>query len=202
MLAISTYACDPDASLADAVESLRPYDIRHIVLHRAPKAAERSALARVAKKCRIVAVFADEPPTLDDVTWVTDGGVAGEDREASVESLCRRLHTARGGRRLRIALRAATEAGRHPAPNELEWIVQSLRDVGYWHEPARATDEFLHAGARYLCGASFHPLETKDLVGLRDALPAAAPAVIQCAPGCSKEELDEAVRCARGVFRA
>ena len=202
MLAISTHACDPEASLAEAVESLRRYDIRNLVLHRAPKAAERSALARAAKKCRIVAVFAEEPSPIDDAMWVTDGGVAGEDREASVEDLCRRLHAARGGRRVRIAIRAAIDPGHHPAPNELEWIVQSLRDVGYWHEPARAGEAYLDAGARYLCGASFHPLETPDLVGLRDALPASAPAVIQCGPGCSHEELDEAVRCARGVFRA
>jgi len=162
-------------------------------LHRAPSPAESRGLAGLTKAPVIVAVCSDQP--LGRALLVVDGGAAAEDREASLLELCRRLHALRG---FDVALRPARDEACHPSPAEIELIWSEVKHVGYWHETAWAGTEYLEAGARRLKGATFHPLEFDGLGELRDALPAAAPAVIECPPAHAAD----ALRHARGWFRA
>ena len=186
-----------DWTLDRAVVSFRDLDVPAVALHRGATAAEAAALAALARSVPIVAVFAWQPG-LAAPLLVVDGAPADEDREASLDRLCRELH---GLQSPRVALRCSEEPGGHPAPDEIVHVADAVRHAGYWHDPARATEAHLDAAGRHLFGASFHPLRVDDLRGLRDALPASAPAVVACAPGTSKEEVREALRCARGVFR-
>ena len=200
MLAISTHACPRDLPLADAVESLRDLGLDAIALHRGPQAGEIAALARVARRARIVAVFGEPCAELSCRLVVVEGGaVTGDDREASLEELCRRLHAFRD---YSVAVRPPPDENHHPLAHEIPLLTAAVRHVGYWHEPARAGDDYLDQAAPYLLGASFHPRAGVDLAGLRDALPASAPAVIACPEGTDPRELQEAVRFARRVFRA
>jgi len=84
----------------------------------------------------------------------------------------------------------------------LALIRSDLKSVGYWHDLARGGEAYLDAASRWLMGASFHPLEEADLVGIRDALPASAPAVIDCPESTSREEIREALARARSYFGA
>ena len=178
------------------MESILGHRVGAIALHREPTAAEVKALAALRNKPAIVAVYGEAPgrgagrPLL-----VVEGGPAAEDRERSLLELCRRLHALRESP---VALRTPIEPGHHPAPEEIALIHGELKAVGYFHDASRAGSGYLDAASRLMRGAAFDPLHLDDLSALRDALPAAAPAVIECAP----EELAEAVRRARGVFRA
>ncbi len=175
--------------------SLCDHGVGAVALHRAPTAEEERALARLKRRPRIVAVYADGGVSgLGRPLLVVEGGAAADDREASLLELCRRLH---GMRDFDVALRTPTGPDHHPAPHEIE-LVWSEVSVGYFHDTARGGGEFLEAGARRLSGAAFHPLAIEDLGALRDALPAAAPAVIEC----GAPDVAEAVRRARSVFRA
>jgi hypothetical protein len=198
VLALST-TCAREERLDLALRSFRGKDVRAVALHRPPTPEEAAALAPLAKRVRIAAVFADRPdrtgPDVGCRLFVVEGGAAGGDREASLEDLCRRLHALSG--RGDVALRAPAEPGGHPAPHEIELVREALPFVGYWHEPDRADSAYLDVAARWLLGASFRPLET-DLGALRDALPRGGLKVVVCAP----EELDESLRCARSFFRA
>ncbi|MHC4817650.1 MAG: hypothetical protein ACYTF8_06320, partial [Planctomycetota bacterium] len=129
---------------------------------------------------------------------VVDGGPAGDDREASLESLCRRLHALRGWK---VALRTPGAPDHHPAPGEIALVREAVAHVGYWHDADRGGEAWLEAAARDLLGASFDPLTDLDLAGLRDALPRAAPAVVACAPGTARDDVAEALRCASGIFK-
>ncbi len=200
MLAISTHACPRDLPLAEAVASLRDVGLDAIALHRAPHGAEIAALAQVARRARIVAVFGEPCSGLSCRLVVVEGGaVSGDDREVSLEELCRRLHAFRD---YSVAVRPPPDENHHPLAHEIPLLAAAVRHVGYWHEPARAGDDYLDQAASYLKGASFEPLSGVDLAGLRDALPASAPAVIACGEGTNTEGLKEAVRYARRVFRA
>jgi hypothetical protein len=101
-----------------------------------------------------------------------------------------------------VALRTPRDADAHPSPAELRLVHEAVRHVGYWHDVARGGGEWLDAAGRLLRGASFHPLETPDLAGLRDALGGGMPAVVACPAGTERAEVAEALRCARGVFGA
>ncbi|MDH3593125.1 MAG: hypothetical protein OER88_14665, partial [Planctomycetota bacterium] len=158
-----------------------------------------AGLARLARRVRCVAVFGAAPgANVGASVLVVEGGAADDDRERSLDALCRRLHALRG---IRIALRTPLDASHHPAPEEVALVQEAVRHVGYWHDATRDGAAHLETAARYLEGASGHPLEIADLPGLRDALPRLAPFVVACPPGTDGEELDEALRCARGVFR-
>jgi len=174
VLGISTRCAPEDYELDRAVRSLAALRVDAFALHREPSAGELRRLAGA----RVVAVFA-------------------ENRERSLEELCRRLHGLG-----RLALRTPPDAEHHPAPGEIALIAAELRHVGYWHDATRGGEAYLEAAGAHLFGASFHPLEVEDLVGLRTALPDRAPAIVDCPPTMSKEELREAVRRAQGYFRA
>lgn len=200
MLAISTHACPRDLPLADAVRSLRDLGLDAIALHRPPHDAEVAALAQVARRVRIVAVFGAPHAEIPCRLVVVEGGeVSGDDRGTSLEALCRRLHALRD---YTVAVRPPPDENHHPWAREIPLLAGAVKHVGYWHEPARAGSDYLDQAAPFLKGASFHPLSGVDLVGLRDALPGSAPAVIACSEGTDHEELQEAVRYARRVFRA
>lgn len=164
-----------------------------VALHRTPTTGEWRALAAWRKRPRVVAVFGDDATSVDRAVLVVEGGPAAGDREASLLDLCRRLHAMPA-----VALRTPPDASWHPLPDELELVHGEVKHVGYWHDTARGGEEYLQAGARFLAGVSFDPTVFEDLVGLRDALPGGAPAVIECAP----EHAAEAVALARGRFHA
>ncbi|MHC4930770.1 MAG: hypothetical protein ACYTGV_01075 [Planctomycetota bacterium] len=201
MLALSTRCAPPDLPLERVVRGFRDLSVPAIALHRPAEPEEARALAALAHGLRIVAVFGERTGgDLGRPILVVEGGVARtEDREASLEALCRRLFALR---EFPVAVRTPMEAGDHPAPEEIALIRSELGGVGYWHDPARGGAAYLDAAARWLMGASFHPLEEEDLAAIRDALPASAPAVIDCPETASKEEIREALARARSFFRA
>jgi hypothetical protein len=195
VLALSTACAPPDSTLDVAVASFKDTGVGAVALHRAPTPAEARALAPLARRVRIVAVFADEPgPDIGAPLLVVEGGPAADDREASLDALCRRLHALR---RFKVALRTPASEDDHPSPDEIGVIHETLRHVGYWHDASRGAEEYLTTAERYLLGASFDPLGEDDLPGLADAMPAYAPAVIVCEP----DRLREAILRARGHFR-
>jgi hypothetical protein len=199
VLALSTLCAEADRPLDRVVASFRDLGVRAVALHRPALEAEARGLAVLAKRARVVAVFGDEPGANVGVPLlVVEGGPAAPDREASLEDLCRRLHALRDWK---LALRTPPAADHHPAPDEIALVREAVGHVGYWHDAARGGDAWLEAAARDLLGASFDPLADTDLVGLRDALPRTAPAVVACAPGTARDEVAEALRCARGIFK-
>ncbi|HEX5137109.1 MAG TPA: hypothetical protein VFY93_09065 [Planctomycetota bacterium] len=195
MLALSTACAAGDLTLDAAVSSFKDLGVNAVALHRAPTAAEAQALVPLARRVRIVAVFADAPgPDIGAPLLVVEGGPADEDREASLDRLCRRFHALR---RFKIGLCTPPDEDHHPSPDEIEKIHDMLKHVGYWHDAARGGEEYLTVAERFLLGASFDPLEA-DVQGLADAMPTFAPAVIVCEP----ERVREAIRLARVHFRA
>jgi hypothetical protein len=175
-------------------------DVRAVALHRPAAAAVVRALAGVARRVPVVAVWGDHPGAdVGAPVLVVDGGSASpEDRERSLEALCRRLHAV--PRPLRVALRTPPSPDHHPSPAEVALVCEAVKRAGYWHEPDRGGAAFLEAAARYLQGASGHPLHLADLAGLRDALPRRAPFVVVCPAGTPRAVLVEALSCAAGVF--
>jgi len=165
-------------------------------LHRPARREEAPALAGLARRWRYCAQFGAGGADVGCRLVVVEGGPAGADRERSLEELCRAVHALRG---VRVALRTPKEAGHHPSPEEIALVAAEVKGAGYWHDEARGGAAHLEAAGVHLLGASFDPLLAADLVGLRQALPAAAPKVVACRPGAP---LDEALRLARGVFRA
>jgi len=195
VLALSTACAAGDLTLDAAVSSFKDLGVNAVALHRAPTAGEAQALVPLARRVRIVAVFADEPgPDIGAPLLVVEGGPADEDREASLEKLCRRLHALR---RFKIGLRTPPDEDHHPSPDEMVHVHETLRHVGYWHDASRGGEEYLTAAERFLLGASFDPLEA-DVQGLSEAMPTFAPAVIVCEP----DRVREAIRLARVHFRA
>lgn len=195
MLALSTACAAEDLTLDAAITTFKDLGVGAVALHRAPTPEEARALVPLARRVRIVAVFCDAPgPDIGAPLLVVEGGPAGEDRDASLDALCRRLH---GLRRFKIGLRTPPDEEHHPSPDELEKIHDMLKHVGYWHDASRGGEEYLTVAERYLLGASFDPLEA-DVQGLADAMPTFAPAVIVCEP----ERVREAIRLARVHFRA
>jgi len=199
MLALSTVCAPSDWSLDKVLASFRSFEgLRRVALHRPPDAAEAKRMATFVRGFEIVALFTDRPaPLLGVPLLVVQGGPAAEDREASLEDLCRRLHAFKGRR---VALRPPAVAGGHPAPDEIALVHEALAFVGYWHEPGRAGEEYLDAAARIVWGAPFHPLKDPDPAGLAQALPSGAPAVVACPPGTPRAEVAEALRRAAGLF--
>jgi hypothetical protein len=196
VLALSTECAPAEATLDAAVASFKDLGVAAVALHRAPTPEEARALVPLARRVRIVAVFADEPgPHVGAPLLVVEGGPAGDDREASLDALCRRLHALR---QFKVALRTPASEDDHPSPDEIATVHETLRHVGYWHDASRGGEEYLALAERYLLGASFDPLDDVDLAGIADALPAYAPAVIVCDP----ERVREAILRARGHFRA
>jgi hypothetical protein len=196
VLALSTACAAEELPLDRAVESFRDLGVAAVALHRPPSPEEARALRPLARRVRLVAIFGDEPGAdVGAPILVVEGGPAGEDREASLEALCRRLHALR---RFKVGLRTPAEPGHHPSPEEVALVHETLRHVGYWHDAARGGEEHLALAERHLLGASFDPLSAVDLAGLADALPSYAPAVVACDP----ERVRDAVRRARGFFRA
>jgi len=195
VLALSTACAAEDLTLDAAVASFKDMGVGAVALHRSPTPDEARALVPLGRRVRIVAVFADEPgPDIGVSLLVVEGGLAGEDRDVSLDALCRRLHALR---RFKIALRTPADPDHHPSPDEMVHVHETLRHVGYWHEAARGGEEYLTVAERFLLGASFDPLEA-DVAGLADALPAFAPAVIVCEP----DRVRDAIRLARAHFRA
>lgn len=193
MLALSTRCGDRGQPLDAIVGSFRPLGVRAVALHRVPTTDEVAGLAPLARLVKFVALFGEENP-IGAPLLVVDGGEAAGDRHASLEALCRRLHRLKDWR---VALRTPAGPDDHPAPDEIALVHEALPFVGYWHDADRSGAAHLEAAGRLLLGASFHPLGTVDLAGLREALPAAAPAVVACPP----DEAAEALRCAQGYFR-
>jgi hypothetical protein len=135
---------------------------------------------------RIVAVFSDEPgPDTGAALLVVEGGAAGEDREASLDALCRRLH---GLRRLKVGVRTPADEEHHPSPDEMVKIHETLRHVGYWHDASRGGEEYLTVAERFLLGVSFDPLEA-DVQGLPPSRPRSS-----CASrnGCARRSASRA----------
>jgi hypothetical protein len=199
VLALSTLCLEPEDDLPRALRAVSELPVDAAALHRPPHPLEIFRLAEAAKRVRIVAIFGGGCDGLPVPVWVIDGGAAGADRERSLEELCRRLHAIRGAR---VALRTPSDPAReHPSPEEIAVVASEVRHAGYWHDVARGGEAWLDAAGRALFGASFDPLSGADLRGLRDALPAAAPAVLTLAPGAPRPALLEAIRLARGVFR-
>lgn len=195
MLALSTACAAGDLTLDAAINSFRDLGVGAVALHRAPTADEARALVPLARRVRIVAVLADEPgPEIGAPLLVVEGGPAGEDREASLDALCRKLH---GLRRFKIGLRTPADEEHHPSPDEMEHVHDTLKHVGYWHDASRGGEEYLTVAERFLLGVSFDPHEA-DVQGLADAVPTFAPAVIVCEP----DRVREAIRLARVHFRA
>ncbi|MHC4133661.1 MAG: hypothetical protein ACYTDU_11385 [Planctomycetota bacterium] len=198
MLALSTLCADADLPLDRVVASFRDLGVRAVALHRPALEAEARRLAAFAKRVHVVAVFGEGPgANVGTPILVVEGGQAADDREASLESLCRRLHALRDWR---VALRTPPAPDHHPAPGEIALVSEALAHVGYWHDADRGGEVYLEAAPCDLLGASFDPLTDIDLAGLRDALPRAAPAVVACGPGTARDEVAEALRCARGIF--
>jgi len=199
VLALSTLCADPDRPLDRVVASFKKLDVRAVALHRPALEAEARGLAALARRGRIVVVFGDEPGVpVGAPLLVVEGGPAADDRETSLEDLCRRLHALRDWK---IALRTPPGPGHHPAPDEIALVREALGHVGYWHDAERGGEAWLEVAARDLLGASFDPVSGVDLAGLRDALPRAAPAVVACAPGTARDDVIEALHCARGIFK-
>lgn len=199
MLALSTRCAPEEWTLDRIVASLREFGVDGVALHRPATPEEARALASRAPRVPLVAVFGEEAGgSLRAPLLVVEGGAAGPDREASLEDLCRRLHALRV---TALALRTPAEPENHPAPGEIALVAESLRNVGYWHDAHRGAEDYLDAAGRLVRGASFHPLLCDDLAGIRDALPSSAPAVVDCPPGTSRDELREALRRARSFFR-
>jgi len=195
VLALSTACAREDLSLDAAVASFKDFGVGAVALHRPPTPEEARALQPLARRVRIVAVFGDEPgPDVGAPLLVVEGGPAGEDREATLDALCRRLHALR---RFKIALRTPSDPDQHPSADEVVKVHETLRHVGYWHDAARGGEEFLTVAERFLLGASFDPLEA-DVAGLADAMPTFATAVIVC----EADRVREAIRVARVHFRA
>ncbi len=195
MLALSTACAPEDLALDAAVLSFKDHGVGAVALHRPPTTEEARALQPLARRVRIVAVFgAAFGPDVGAPLLVVEGGPSGDDREATLDALCRRLHALR---RFKVALRTPADPEHHPSPDEIVKVHETLRHVGYWHDAARGGEEFLTAAERFLLGASFDPLED-DIAGLADAMPAYAPAVVVCEP----DRVREALRRARGHFRA
>jgi hypothetical protein len=190
-LALSTACGAPDRPLASIVSSFEPLGVAAIALHRHP---ERG----FAPPVPVVAVFGDgSGPLAGARLLVVEGGAADpDDRERSLEELCRRLH---GIDAPAIALRTPLP-GAHPAPDEIALVREALPRVGYWHDAARGGEEFLEAAQPV--GASFDPLEAIDLVALRSALGGRAPAVVWLPPGSERARVVESLHRARGVFGA
>lgn len=190
-LALSTSCGAPDTPLSAIVASFEPLGVTAIALHRHP---ERPLVPRVP----VVAVFGDGRGALAGAPLLVVEGTAADsdDRERSLEELCRRLH---GLDAPAIALRTPLP-GAHPAPDELALVREALPRVGYWHDLSRGGEEYLEAAVPV--GASFDPLEAVDLVALRSALGARAPAVIDLPCGSERERIVESLACARGVFGA
>lgn len=200
VLAISTRCVPVDRSLDRAAAALRALGLDAIALHRPAEADEARALASARRGLRIVAVFGETTGgDFGRPLLVVEGGPALEVREASLDALCRRLHALRG---LPVAVRTPEGAGGHPAPHEIALLAETVRGVGYFHDAARGGDAYLDAAGPLLRGACFDPLVLADAAGLREALPGGAPAVIDCEPGRPKDEVAEAIACARGWFRA
>jgi hypothetical protein len=200
VLALSTLCAAADRPLDRVVASFRDLGVGAVALHRPALEAEARGLVALARRVPVIAVFGDEPGAdVGAPLLVVEGGPAGADREASLDDLCRRLHALRDWK---VALRTPPAVDHHPAPDEIALVREALGHVGYWHDAARGGDAWLEAAARDLLGASFDPLGHVDLVGLRDALPRAAPAVVACASGTARDEVAEALRCARGIFKA
>lgn len=195
VLALSTACAAEELALDAAVLSFKDLGVGAVALHRAPTPGEARALQPVARRVRIVAVFSDEPgPDIGAPLLVVEGGPAGDDREKSLDALCRRLHAFR---RLKVALRTPPDGDHHPSPDEILLVRETLKHVGYWHDTARGGEEYLTVAERFLLGASFDPLSA-DVQGLADALPSHAAAVVACEPG----KVREAVRRARGYFKS
>ncbi|MCZ6574072.1 MAG: hypothetical protein ACE10D_11630 [Planctomycetota bacterium] len=206
MLALCTRIAPPRTPLPEAAEALAAWglELGAVALHRPPRRVEIPGLKR--GKQRILAVFADaemfglgEPGDVGCSLLVVDGGEAGPDREASLEDLCRRLHALRS---FRVALRTPAGPEEHPSPAEVSLVAEALPGIGYWHDAARGGDDYLHAAAPLLFGASFAAAGTADLKVLRDALPGGAPVVVDGAPGLEREVVVDAVMRARGIFCA
>lgn len=194
MLALSTSCAPEDLTLDAAVASFKDTGVGAVALHRPPTPEEARALQPLARRVRIVAVFGDEfGPDVGAPLLVVEGGPAGEDRDATLDALCRRLHALR---RIKIALRTPPDGDHHPSADEIVKVHETLKHVGYWHDAARGGEEFLTAAERFLLGTSFDPLEA-DVAGLADALPAFANAVVVCEP----DRVREAIRVARVHFR-
>jgi hypothetical protein len=199
VLALSTQCSDPDLALDRAVASFQDLGVRAVALHRPAADEEARRLAGLAKRVRVVAVFGEAPGAdVGAPVLVVEGGAAGADREASLEDLCRRLHALRA---FQVALRTPPGPDHHPAPDEVALVREALDHVGYWHDADRGGAAYLDVAARYLLGASFQPLTDVDLVGLRDALPRRAAAVVVCPPRAAPDEIRQALHCARGIFR-
>lgn len=195
MLALSTACAAEDLALDAAVASFKDSGVGAVALHRPPTPDEAKALVPLARRVRIVAVFGDEfGADVGVPLLVIEGGLAEEDREASLDALCRRLHALR---RFKVGLRTPVDPDHHPSPDEMEKVHETLRHVGYWHDAARGGEEYLTVAERFVLGASFDPLES-DVAGLSEALPAYAPAVIVCEP----DRVRDAIRLARAHFRA
>jgi len=190
-LALSTSCGAPDRPLAAVIASFAPLGIDALALHRHPAGP-------LPLRLRVVAVFGDGTGSLGGAPLlVVEGGPADpEDRERSLEDLCRRLH---GLKAPAVALRTPSGA-QHPSPEDWELIHEALPKVGYWHDVARGGEEYLEVAEPV--GASFDPLDVPDLVALRGVLGAAAPAVIDLPPGSGRDRIVESIACARGVFRA
>jgi hypothetical protein len=186
-IALSTSCGPADRSLTAIVDSFAALDLAAVALHRHP--------VRERFRVPIVAIFGDGSGALAGVRLlVVDAAPSdAENRDRSLEELCRWLH---GVRAPSVALR--TPLDRTPA--EIALIREALPKVGYWHDAARGGEEFLAAVDPV--GASFDPLETSQLLLLRSALAARAPAVVALPTGCERERIVESLACARGVFGA
>ena len=207
-LALSTSCGAENATLPEIVDSFRELGVAAIALHRPPDATELRALAVQARRVPVVALFGDPasaPPgiplvVIEGPLVVIEGGPAPADpaaRERALEELCRRLHAIQGPA---LALRTPRSEDEFPAPMELPLLREALPRVGYWHDVARGGDEFLDACGGALRGASFDPLATAELVGVRDALADRAPAVVALAPGSGSAMVREALAYARSMF--
>jgi len=200
-LALSTSCGAENTPLPEIVDSFRELGVAAIALHRPPNATELPALAAQARRVPVVALFGDPesaPPGMPLV--VIEGGPAPvdpADRERALEELCRRLHAIQGPA---LALRTPRSEHEFPSPMELPLLREALPRVGYWHDVARGGEEFLEACGGALRGASFDPLATAELVGVRDALADRAPAVVALAPGSGIAMVREALAYARSMF--
>ena len=198
-LALSTSCGAKNAPLPEIVDSFRELGVAAIALHRPPDPAELRALAAQARRVPVVALFGDPasaPPGMPLV--VIEGGpapVESADRERALEELCRRLHAIQD---LALALRTPRSKDAFPSPLELPLLREALPSVGYWHDVARGGEEFLEACGGALRGASFDPLATAEVAGVRDALADRAPAVEALPAGSAT--VREALAYARSMF--
>jgi len=192
MLALATSCAPPDWPLDRTVDALRELGAGTFALHRGPDARE----ARALRTRDVVAVF-DEPGAADVLHVLEARPANPDDREASLEALCRDLHRFREHR---LALRTPPAPDHHPAPEEIALVAEALPFCGYWHDVARGGPDYAEAAGGLLRGVSFDPLRTDDLHALRDLAGRALPAVVWLAPGTPRDEVAEAWRRARGTF--